>query len=130
MSDVQTAPRQTPQPFTEQELTPEQEQIAHSQPPQSQPKKRSAKPIGIIITAIIVCLVLAGGAVYATMHKKAKPATTSQVTSQQAETATKDSTTNPASDAGDVDSAITQTNDLQDQGQDISSDLTDQSLGL
>jgi len=124
ISDVQTTSQSDPAPTlpTQPEL-PQNQQNADQPPVEVAPKKRSTKPVGIIIVAVIVCLALAGGVIYATLQKN-KSGSKKATSSQSATTQTQPATASP----DDVDGAINQTNDLQDQGN--SSELSDQNLGL
>lgn len=91
--------------------------------------KKSTKPIGIIVAAAVVFTGLAGMAVYAGLQSDSGAQTTASKPAQVQSPASQAAA--PTDDTvKEADQAITEASSLQDPGQDVSSDLSDQSLGL
>lgn len=89
-------------------------------------KHKSTKPIGVIVAAVLICTGLTGGAIYGGLQNSGKGG--NQVATQNG---AGQSTAAPADDtASEVDAAINDTNSLQDTAQDLSTDMSDASLGL
>lgn len=106
--------------------TPAPEKNPAAAQPQQQvpPKKKSDKPTGVIVAAIVLCLGLAGIAIYGGLSgsetKTAKP----EAVQQQAG----NSESNSAN--ADVDSAVADSDGLQGDVPDLEPEVTDQALGL
>lgn len=87
-------------------------------------KHKSNKPIGVIVTAVIVCTGLVGGAIYGATQQSGKD-------SNVATTNTAQPTTTQADDTlSEVDAALEETNNIQNTPQDLSTEMSDASLGL
>ncbi len=104
--------------------TSETEHPAADKPPEV--VKKSTKPIGVIVAAVVVCSGLIGGAIYAgTQTGKNKTTST-----KAAQSATQAAIATTGGAAQEINDAINDTNNLQDPAQDLNNDLSDASLGL
>lgn len=121
-----TTPAQPAANAKQEAVKPQPDADQAGQPEVKSSKKKSDKPVGVIITAVALFLVLAGFAVYAGLSSdnldsvyKAASDISNPVVEKGQETP-----------VADVDSVISETEGLQGDVQDLDSEVTDQALGL
>ena len=114
-----TTPQQLPNPVPAALGTNSQDAKSQS------PGNKSDKPVAAIITAIVLCLALVGAAVYLGLSSKEASDTSSKQPASQNQQAQ-----DAAAPTSDIDSAVSETDGLQQEVPDLEPELADQSLGL